>query len=106
MGALNDCRWRSPDERRRSLNAPPGPAPAVFPHPPCHGGRALKRKREKNAAGTIAVAAFVIACIAGWVMNIIALVRMNWEAALNIEGILRVIGIVVAPLGVVMGWFV
>ena len=44
--------------------------------------------------------------VCGWVMNIISLVAMDWAAPLGIEAILRVVGIILAPLGAVMGWFV
>ncbi len=44
--------------------------------------------------------------VGGWVANIFKLVGMDWDAALGIEGVLRIVGIVIAPLGVIMGLFV
>ena len=56
--------------------------------------------------GVIIGAAFVLVVLVGYVMNIVALVGMDWNAALGIEAILRIIGIPVAPIGSIMGLFV
>ena len=49
--------------------------------------------------------AFISAIVWGWALNIMALASMNWEVV-GIEAILRIGGIVVVPLGVIMGFFV
>lgn len=51
-----------------------------------------------------AVIAFIIAALAGWVMNIIALVH-SIPSGVDVLLVLRVVGIPVGPLGVVLGWF-
>lgn len=47
---------------------------------------------------------FMILIAIGWVMNIIALVHLESVDHLG-EVIIRVIGIFIAPLGAIMGWF-
>lgn len=42
----------------------------------------------------------------GWVLNIIDLVALGFDQFLTIEAVLRIIGIPLAPLGAVMGYFV
>lgn len=44
--------------------------------------------------------------VVGWVMNIISLVGLGLDQALTVEGVLRIVGIPLAPLGAVMGYFV
>ena len=51
----------------------------------------------------LALVGFGVLALAGWVMNIIALASMTGMSGLLV---LRAIGIPVAPLGVVLGWFV
>lgn len=46
----------------------------------------------------------VIAVGYGYINNIVTLIGMDWDAALTIEAVLRIIGIVAGPLGVVMGY--
>jgi hypothetical protein len=48
----------------------------------------------------------VTAAILGWIANIVKLVGMPWGEPLGIEAVLRIIGVVFAPLGTVMGLFV
>lgn len=53
----------------------------------------------------LAAICFVIAMFIGWVINIVELVQMenlDWSG----EVIVRAIGIVVFPIGSIMGWFV
>lgn len=42
----------------------------------------------------------------GWVLNITKLVGMDWAEPVGIESVLRIVGIVVAPLGIIMGYAV
>lgn len=42
----------------------------------------------------------------GWVANIIKLANAGFDAGLTVEIALRVVGVVVVPLGAVMGIFV
>ena len=44
-----------------------------------------------------------ILLVIGWVMNIIDLYHMN--AIMTGEGVIRIIGIFLAPVGSIMGWF-
>lgn len=44
--------------------------------------------------------------LVGWIMNIVALAQTEGPILDNAIGILRVVGIVVPPLGAVMGFFV
>ena len=60
-------------------------------------------KNVKEWCGSLAVFAVVIAACVGWVVNIITLFHMT--AILSGEGIIRIIGIFVAPLGAIMGYF-
>mgnify|MGYP001615596245 CR=1 FL=1 len=52
---------------------------------------------------TMAIAGLVIAAFTGWVMNIITLCHMG--SGHVGELIVRVVGIFVAPVGAVAGWF-
>lgn len=45
-----------------------------------------------------------LATISGWIMNIVHLVGLD-AFVLNGENIIRVIGIFIAPIGAIMGWF-
>lgn len=43
--------------------------------------------------------------LGGWVANIVKLAHLNWENGSQLGlGILRAIGIFIAPLGGVLGW--
>lgn len=42
--------------------------------------------------------------IYGWGSNIVSLVQSGLDSGLTVEALLRMIGIVVVPLGVVMGY--
>jgi len=46
----------------------------------------------------------MLGLIIGWVMNIVALVQCDFAAPWKEEA-LRIIGLIVAPLGGVFGWF-
>jgi len=51
------------------------------------------------------VLAIILGCI-GWVMNIISLVTFEGTVSeFTMIEIIRVVGIFLAPLGAVMGWF-
>lgn len=47
---------------------------------------------------------FWLAIVVGWVMNIVAIFHINLSA-IDMLGVLRLIGIFVAPLGSVLGLF-
>lgn len=51
-----------------------------------------------------AVAAFLIFMIIGWFMNVFDLLHMVGGEVTTLF-ILRVVGLVVAPLGSILGWF-
>jgi hypothetical protein len=46
-----------------------------------------------------------IAFVYGWVLNIVALIKMGGVESLGLM-VLRIIGIFVAPLGSVLGWLI
>lgn len=65
--------------------------------------------RNNNGLGFIAGVLFFLAVIGliilsfiGWVLNILALVGAN---AFGVLEVVRVIGIFVAPVGTILGWF-
>lgn len=61
-----------------------------------------------NSFGTGMVllwASLVIAVGWGWILNVIALTNVVFTGH-EVEAILRIVGVVVVPLGAVMGWFV
>jgi hypothetical protein len=67
-------------------------------------------KSKFNQAGGIVVLWLVLllVCILagiGWVINIVKLVGLI-GADIGTEFVLRVVGVIVAPLGSIMGWFV
>lgn len=53
--------------------------------------------------GAIVAVSFVIALLYGYIVNIIWLLQQTPFVA-NIEAVLSIIGIFIAPLGVIMGW--
>ncbi len=59
-----------------------------------------------KAIAAIFIITLLAVSAAGWVMNITALVRLGMDQALTVEGVLRILGIPIAPIGIVMGWFV
>jgi len=64
-------------------------------------------KKQSNAyiyLGIFAIA-LAIAAGAGWIMNIVEIVGIeNWNDLGGME-IVRIIGVPLAPLGAVLGWF-
>ena len=66
----------------------------------------MKQKVNVGIVGSLAFITVFLAAVIGWVMNIISLV--SFEGTLATAGILevfRVIGIFMAPLGAVLGYF-
>lgn len=61
---------------------------------------------SNKTIAAIFIIAFLAVSATGWVMNITALVRLGMDHALTVEGVLRILGIPIAPIGIVMGWFV
>lgn len=53
-------------------------------------------------ASALALLALGIAALIGWILNIVTLVGME---AMNGEFVVRIIGIFIAPVGAVAGWF-
>jgi hypothetical protein len=48
----------------------------------------------------------IIAALAGWVMNLIAVIHLaTADAPLTTMGIIRIVGIPVGIIGAVLGWF-
>lgn len=50
------------------------------------------------------IIALVFLTLVGWGINIVEIFHL--EAILSCEGALRIVGIFIAPLGAIMGWFV
>lgn len=46
---------------------------------------------------------FILAAVAGWVMNIMTLYHMGLDP-ITAEAVVRIIGIFLAPVGAVAGW--
>ncbi len=67
-------------------------------------------RHSTTSSGDVAFIGFigliVVISVGGWIANVVKLVGMDWDVALGIEGVLRIIGIIAAPLGVIMGLFV
>ena len=55
------------------------------------------------AIGGISIA-LVFAAIAGWIMNIMAIINMG-EFSWTGEVVIRCLGVLVFPIGCVAGWF-
>lgn len=41
--------------------------------------------------------------ILGYIINVVKLAHMDWNAALSILGVLRMVGVIFPPLGAIMG---
>lgn len=63
-------------------------------------------KNSGNAViGAIATMAVVILSIGGWIANVVKLIGMLDDPTIVPMFIARCVGIVVAPLGVILGFF-
>ncbi len=64
------------------------------------------RNRNKIAnssnSGALLILIVIIGFFYGWVANIVTILGM--EEVLNGEGIIRIIGVFIAPLGAIMGY--
>ncbi|URC15560.1 hypothetical protein DB2_58 [Octadecabacter Antarctic DB virus 2] len=56
----------------------------------------------ENFFGFAAIA-LVLAMFAGWVMNLVSLFSASFDPITG-QGVMRIIGVFVAPVGGVMGW--
>jgi len=68
----------------------------------------MRKSYYKSAVGwgwgfVLTVWALIILMVIGWFMNLVDLFHMT--AILTGEGVIRIIGILVVPLGAIMGWF-
>jgi len=64
-------------------------------------------KKQSNLYIYIGILSIVLAIAAGagWIMNVVEIVGIeNWSELGGME-ILRIIGVPLAPLGAVLGWF-
>lgn len=77
------------------------PLHAPLSQPPNKGDIAM-RNQHGFTIGEALIVLIWIAGIVGWAMNIIKLIS---NAAFDFEGIMRMIGIFVAPLGALFGLF-
>jgi len=57
----------------------------------------------KNVIGLVSIVVMGL-MVAGWVKNLFALIGSNFDPITG-EVMLRVIGVFIAPIGAVMGWF-
>ena len=62
-------------------------------------------RRTKSTFLLIVWIAVLILLPVGWIMNIFDVIATDFQAPLTAETILHVVGIVVVPLGAVMGIF-
>ena len=56
-----------------------------------------------NYIGAILAIGLIGAFIYGWIINIVWMLQQTPFVA-NIEGVLSIIGVFIAPLGAIMGW--
>lgn len=52
----------------------------------------------------LTIVTLIILNLIGWVMNIVHLVGLQ-AFTFNGENIIRIVGIFIAPIGAIMGWF-
>lgn len=45
-----------------------------------------------------------LALIAGWVMNVVSLFRMDWNGEVTFSMVARIVGVAVPVIGGVLGW--
>jgi len=67
----------------------------------------MHNERPKELVGLLFAGFWllIIAALAfGWISNIVKLAHMDWNAALSILGVLRIVGVLAAPLGVILGY--
>ena len=67
----------------------------------------LKMAKKANNTNFIAIITsffIVLLSIGGWISNIVKLFEMNWDVGVTIEAMIRIVGIIVFPLGVIMGF--
>ena len=64
----------------------------------------MKRKINLSLPLYLAFVVFVLTMFGAWVANIVKLVGTDLDSAIDVEFILRIVGIFVAPLGSVMGF--
>ena len=64
----------------------------------------MKRKINLSLPLFLAFVVFILTLFGAWVANIVKLIGMDFTSVLNVEFILRIVGIFVAPLGSVMGF--
>ena len=57
-----------------------------------------------GAGAAIAILVVFIAAIVGWVMNVVELIG-TMGSGIDAEFVFRLVGVVVAPLGAVLGYF-
>ena len=62
--------------------------------------------RNETMTALAVYAAIILVVAWGWILNILALVDLGMDNLVTIEGILRVGGVFVAPVGAVLGFFV
>lgn len=68
----------------------------------------FNRRNKSNTAiiiGSSCIITFYIILIMGWVLNIIALIHLPAPMVFSGKVIVRIVGICLAPLGSIMGWF-
>lgn len=53
---------------------------------------------------SLAVLSIIVFLVGGWILNIIALIAMI-DGGVTAAFVLRVVGVFIAPLGAILGWF-
>jgi hypothetical protein len=54
----------------------------------------------------LAFAGFILACIWGWVSNLINLIGTESPIEITVLLLVQAVGVVIVPIGVVLGWIV
>ena len=82
----------------------------IFPPAPRKWYSRFLPKIPSNVAAALLVVSviigIVVSCIGGYVANIVKLVHMTNATEHMGEFIVRIIGLVLVPLGIFMGWFI
>jgi hypothetical protein len=64
---------------------------------------ATNNKAQMGIAAVLIWLSIFIAAIAGWIMNLVAIVNHDFALEVGL-GIVRVIGVFIAPIGAVLGY--
>ena len=66
----------------------------------------MSMKGKGSIAAGIGIIAFIVLAIAGWIMNLLNVINVESGMAVTAQFIVQCVGILLAPLGALMGWIV